>query len=62
MTELFDSPEEDIIEEDPFISSEDDLEIDTVESKDLGARRRLENLLEEKRLRKELGEDDFVDF
>lgn len=61
MTELFDGEEGDIIEEEPFISAEDDLEIDTPEPHGtLDARRRLENMLEERRLREEL--DDFVDY
>lgn len=63
MSDLFED-DEDIIE----IESEEnftDLEVDTettteVPNNDLDARRRLENLLEERRLREEL--DDFVDY
>ncbi|KTC99591.1 PA3496 family putative envelope integrity protein [Legionella erythra] len=64
MTELFEDEEEDIIEEESFVNDGDDIDIDvdTVAAVDgtLDARRRLENMLEEKRLREEL--DDFLDY
>lgn len=60
MTELFDS-EDELVDEDGFIGSDDEIDVDTCgEEKTLDARRRLENMLEEKRLRDEL--DDFVDY
>lgn len=59
MSEMFDE-EDDLVEGDPFVSPDEDVDIDTSESSILDARRRLEKLLEEKRLRDEL--DDFVDY
>lgn len=59
MSDLFD--EDDIEEVDNFANSEDELiNTETIENPTLDARRRLENMLEEKRLRDEL--DDFVDY
>ena len=57
MSDLFDE-EDDVVENDPFVSPEKDI----VKSGDviLDARRRLEKMLEEKRLRDEL--DDFIDY
>ncbi|KTD65568.1 PA3496 family putative envelope integrity protein [Legionella spiritensis] len=60
MTELFAGEEEDIIEDDPFVDVDDEMEIDNFVDGSLDARRRLENMLEEKRLREEL--DDFTDY
>ena len=59
MSEMFDD-EDDLVEGDLFVNSDEDVDIDTSESSTLDARRRLENMLEEKRLRDEL--DDFVDY
>ncbi|CEG58718.1 PA3496 family putative envelope integrity protein [Legionella fallonii] len=60
MSELFEEDEEEVIE---VVDDFDDVEIDTeiteTPSASLDARRRLENMLEEKRLREEL--DDFLD-
>jgi hypothetical protein len=58
MSELFD--EEDLVEEELIVNSEEEVKIDVDENSTLDARRRLENMLEEKRLRDEL--DDFVDY
>ena len=59
MTELFDEKES-LIEEDPCIETDVDAALEIQEEAiTLDARRRLENLLEERRLREEL--DDFVD-
>ncbi|MBA2652771.1 MAG: hypothetical protein H0U73_10960 [Tatlockia sp.] len=58
MTELFD--EEELVEGEAFVNSEEEVVIDINEDTTLDARRRLENMLEEKRLRDEL--DDFVDY
>ncbi|CDZ76904.1 hypothetical protein BN59_01183 [Legionella massiliensis] len=59
MSDLFD--EEDDLVEGEFVNTEDEVvDIDVNESTTLDARRRLENMLEEKRLRDEL--DDFVDY
>ncbi|MCE3044418.1 MULTISPECIES: PA3496 family putative envelope integrity protein [Legionella] len=59
MTDLFD--EDEILDEDGFVNPEDDdVDMDAGESAVLDARRRLENMLEEKRLREEL--DDFMDY
>lgn len=57
MSDLFE--EEDLVEGEPFVNSEDLPDIENNENTTLDARRRLENMLEEKRLREEL--DDFVD-
>ncbi|HEN5502295.1 TPA: hypothetical protein U6290_002009, partial [Legionella pneumophila] len=58
---LFEEDEEEVIE---VVDDFDDVEVDTeiIEAPgvSLDARRRLENMLEEKRLRDEL--DDFVDY
>ena len=59
MTELFDE-EEELIEGDIIVNSEEEVDIDIPEDTTLDARRRLENMLEERRLRDEL--DDFVDY
>lgn len=59
MTDIFE--EDDLIENEAFGSSDDEIvDIDTSEAATLDARRRLEKMLEEKRLRDEL--DDFVDY
>lgn len=59
MSDLFDE-EDDLVEEE-FVNTEDEIvDIDVNEGSTLDARRRLENMLEEKRLRDEL--DDFVDY
>lgn len=59
MTDIFE--EDDLIENDAFAGSDDEIvDIDTSEAATLDARRRLEKMLEEKRLRDEL--DDFVDY
>jgi len=62
MSELFEEDEEEVIEvtEDFEEIVEVDTEITEVPGGSLDARRRLENMLEEKRLRDEL--DDFVDY
>lgn len=64
MSDIFNDDEDDLIENDEFVNS-DDIEVKAPlknESTILDARRRLENLLEEKRLREELGDfDDFDD-
>lgn len=61
MSELFEEDEEEIIEVvDDFEEVEVDTEITEMPNCSLDARRRLENMLEEKRLRDEL--DDFVDY
>lgn len=61
MTDLFEEDEEEIIEvEDDFEEVEVDTEFTDMPGNGLDARRRLENMLEEKRLRDEL--DDFVDY
>lgn len=57
MTDLF---EEDLLEEDLLVENEEDIEVDIRECATLDARRRLEKMLEERRLREEL--DDFVDY
>lgn len=62
MSELFDN-EDDLVEEDPFLTPEEVEEVVPVEVQEcptLDARRRLEKMLEEKRLREEL--NDFVDY
>ncbi|KTD13319.1 PA3496 family putative envelope integrity protein [Legionella jamestowniensis] len=59
MSDMFDDDLDD--EVDPFINPEEELiNTDTLVDSTLDARRRLENMLEEKRLRDEL--DDFVDY
>ncbi|KTD56478.1 PA3496 family putative envelope integrity protein [Legionella shakespearei] len=61
MSDLFEEDEEEVIEVlDDFEDVEVDEEIVEVPGVGLDARRRLENMLEEKRLRDEL--DDFVDY
>ncbi|BCA96690.1 hypothetical protein TUM19329_30510 [Legionella antarctica] len=61
MSELFEEDEEEAIEiEDDFEEVEVDTEITETPKGNLDARRRLENMLEERRLRDEL--DDFVDY
>ncbi|RUR17810.1 hypothetical protein ELY21_09925 [Legionella sp. km535] len=61
MTDLFEEDEEEIIEvEDDFEEVEVDTEFTDMPGNGLDARRRLEKMLEEKRLRDEL--DDFVDY
>jgi len=58
MSDLF---EEDDLVESEFVNSEEEVvDLDVSEDTTLDARRRLENMLEEKRLRDEL--DDFVDY
>ncbi|MDI9817870.1 MULTISPECIES: PA3496 family putative envelope integrity protein [unclassified Legionella] len=58
MSDVFD--DDDLDEVDPFLSPEEEVDVEMPESSILDARRRLENMLEEKRLRDEL--DDFVDY
>ncbi|CAM2930857.1 PA3496 family putative envelope integrity protein [Legionella worsleiensis] len=61
MTDLFEEDEEEIIEVvDDFEEVDVDTEFTEIPANGLDARRRLENMLEEKRLRDEL--DDFVDY
>lgn len=61
MSDLFEEDEEEVIEVvDDFEDVEVDTEIIETPGVSLDARRRLENMLEEKRLRDEL--DDFVDY
>ncbi|MCC5014213.1 MULTISPECIES: PA3496 family putative envelope integrity protein [unclassified Legionella] len=61
MSDLFDDSEDDLIEGEVFVNSEEEIDVDDMrEGSTLDARRRLENMLEEKRLRDEL--DDFVDY
>lgn len=60
MSELFDDNEDDLNEAEIFVNSEEEIDADLCEHSTLNARRRLESMLEEKRLRKEL--DDFVDY
>jgi len=61
MSELFEEDEEEVIEVvDDFEEVEVETEITETPNCGLDARRRLENMLEEKRLRDEL--DDFVDY
>lgn len=59
MSELFDDEEKDIIAEDEFVEPEEVI-LDARSGSDVNARRRLENLLEEKRLQDEL--EDFLDY
>lgn len=59
MTELFDNDKDDLLEDD-FIADDKTVDIDASDTHLLDARRRLEKMLEEKRLRDEL--DDFVDY
>ena len=58
MSELFDDTEDKELIEDEFVET-DELILDSTSRSSSDARRRLENLLEEKRLRDELG--DFWD-
>ena len=61
MSDLFEEDEEEILEVvDDFEEVEVDTEITEIPGTGLDARRRLEQMLEEKRLRDEL--DDFVDY
>lgn len=60
MSGLFDE-EDDLVEGELFEDSEEDVDIDVSESSLLDARRRLEKVLEEKRLKNEL-DDDFTDY
>ena len=61
MTDLFEDEEEVVVESvENFTDIEDEVEAIEVPNGNLDARRRLENMLEEKRLRDEL--DDFVDY
>ena len=61
MSDLFEEDEVEVIEVvEDFEEIDDETEISEVPSQGLDARRRLENMLEEKRLRDEL--DDFVDY
>jgi hypothetical protein len=58
MSDLFNDED---LDADPFVNSEEELlDADPSEGSTLDARRRLENILEEKRLQDEL--DDFVDY
>lgn len=61
MSDIFEDDEEEVIE---LVDDFEEVEVDTEEADisgvSLDARRRLENMLEEKRLRDEL--DDFVDY
>lgn len=60
MSGLFDE-EDDLVEGELFEGSEEEVDIDISESAVLDARRRLEKVLEEKRLQDEL-DDDFADY
>ena len=62
MSELFDEDEDKVIvaEEDVDLDEADDVVLEDGERQTADARRRLENMLEEKRLRDEL--EDFLDF
>lgn len=66
MSDLFEESDDDATAEvsDDFVEIEDDLDIDPeiehANPRDLDARRRLEQMLDEKRLRDEL--DDFGDY
>jgi hypothetical protein len=61
MSDLFEDDEEEIIEsEEPFTDLEVDSEAVEIPDATLDARRRLEKMLEERRLREEL--DDFADY
>lgn len=60
MSNLFDEDEEDLVDEDEFIGADGISELSVDKDSCLDARRRLENMLEEKRLRDEL--DDFIDY
>lgn len=63
MSEMFEEDEDVIEVSDDFIDVDSDLDVEAeveVGSGDLDARRRLENMFDEKRLRDEL--DDFVDY
>lgn len=55
--------EDDLVEADPFVSSEEEVDVDLTENSTLNARRRLEKMLEEKELERRLRDelDDFVD-
>lgn len=59
MTDLFDA-DVDVIDEEGFVETDGDIDTSIPQDNALDARRRLENLLEERRLREEL--DDFDDF
>lgn len=59
MTELFENDKDDLLDDD-FIPDDKVVAINASESIPLDARRRLEKMLEEKRLQNEL--DDFIDY
>lgn len=59
MSELFDEEKESLNEEE-FVEGEEEVVLEDIEDASLDARRRLENLLEERRLRNEL--EDFLDY
>ncbi|WP_133128932.1 PA3496 family putative envelope integrity protein [Legionella nagasakiensis] len=59
MTELYDEEEKELIAEDEFVEA-DEIILDDSNRPPSDARKRLENLLEEKRLRDEL--EDFLDY
>lgn len=59
MTELFENDKDDLLDDD-FIPDDKVVAINASESIPLDARRRLEKMLEEKRLQDEL--DDFIDY
>ncbi|MFA5959489.1 MAG: hypothetical protein WC785_03140 [Tatlockia sp.] len=59
MSDMFDE-EDDLVEGDPFVGSDETVDMDVSEGATLDARRRLENMLEERRLQSEL--DDFMDY
>ncbi|MBA2657015.1 MAG: hypothetical protein H0U70_08540 [Tatlockia sp.] len=58
MSELFD--EEELVEAEVMVKAVEEVDIDLIDDSNLDARRRLENMLEERRLRDEL--NDFVDY
>lgn len=60
MSELFDDEEEKVLVAEEEFSEPEAIEVDTRQRGTSDARRRLENMLEEKRLRDEL--EDFVDY
>lgn len=60
MTDLFDD-EDDLSETVGFVSADEEVDVELLGNSTLDARRKLENMLEERRLREEL-EDDFTDY
>jgi hypothetical protein len=65
MSDLFEEDEDAVVEVgEDFVDLDGDLDVETevaeTDSSGLDARRRLENMLDEKRLRDEL--DDFIDY